>query len=158
MKNLFLIFFVVLCINGVAQQSSKMPPFKMILPNGEIYLANNIKKNKPVILIYFAPDCDHCKILMKDFFKRVTEFSQAEVVMITYKPLKEVAGFINEYGISQYTNIRVGTESPTHFIRHYYNLSNTPFTALFNKKGELSYSYQKETPVPDLINRLNKIK
>jgi len=156
-KTFLLVFCAFLYINSAAQQPTKMPPFKMVLPNGVMYSANNIKKNKPVILIYFAPDCDHCKILMKEFFERVTEFVKAEVVMITYKPLKEVVAFINEYSINQYTSITVGTESPAYFIRHYYNLSNTPFIALFNKKEELLYSYQKETPLADLINRLNKI-
>jgi peroxiredoxin len=138
--------------------TDQIPSFKMVLSNGSFFSKQNIKKNKPVVLIYFSPDCDHCKALMKDFFKRATDFSKAEVVMITYKPLKDVDQFIDEYKIRQYLNITVGTEVPTYFIRYFYNLSNTPFTALFNRKGKLVYSYRNETPVDDLISRLRNIK
>jgi hypothetical protein len=77
--------------------------------------------------------------------------------MITYKPLKEVVQFITEYGINNYRNITVGTEVPIYYIRYYFNLANTPFTALYNKKGMLAYSYFKQTSVDDLLHRLSRV-
>jgi len=32
-----------------------------------------------------------------------------------------------------------------------------PFTALYDKKGNLNYSYRKETSVDDLIKRLKSL-
>jgi thiol-disulfide isomerase/thioredoxin len=158
MKVLVFQLILLFSIRGVAQKpGDKIPPFKIVLADGQIYSVNNIKKDKPVVLIYFAPDCDHCKILMKDFFKRVADFAKAEVVMITYKPLKEVVQFITEYGINNYRNITVGTEVPIYYIRYYFNLANTPFTALYNKKGMLVYSYFKQTSVDDLLHRLSRV-
>ena len=159
MKALLFLVVFHFCMNGLAQKpGDKIPPFKIVLSNGSFFSAENLKKDRPVVLIYFAPDCDHCKTLMNAFFKRATDFTKAEVIMITYKPLKEVAAFIQEYGIMNFQNITVGTEIPTYFTRYYFNLSNTPFTALYNKRKEFVYSYRKETLVADLINRLNAIK
>ena len=159
MKALFLLIFFHLSVNGMAQKPvDKIPPFRMVLSNGSFFSAENLQKNKPLVLIYFAPDCDHCKMLMKDFFRRVTDFSKAQVVMITYRELKEVAQFINEYGLTNYPNITVGTEVPTYFMRYHYNLTNTPFTALFDKKGEMVCSYRQVTAVEGLVEHLKKIK
>lgn len=159
MKALLFLVIFHFCMNGMAQKpGDKIPPFKLVLSNGSFFSAEDVKKNRPVVLIYFAPDCGHCKTLMSAFFKRVTDFAKAEVIMITYKPLKEVAAFIREYRIMNFQNITVGTEIPTYFTRYYFNLSNTPFTALYNKRKEFVYSYRKETLVADLVNRLNGIK
>jgi len=42
-------------------------------------------------------------------------------------------------------------------LRNYYGLVTMPFTALYDKKGNLSYSYRKETLVDDLIKRLKNL-
>ncbi len=130
----------------------------MVLPNGNTFSVEDIKKNKPVVLIYFAPDCDHCKLLMKDFFTRVNDFSGAEVIMISYKPLKDLVRFVNTYNVGNYPNIKVGMELPVYFIRYYFNLTNTPFTALYNKKMQLVHYWQKETAVADMISRVQELK
>ena len=159
MKALFCAFIILLSVNCMAQQAiEKIPSFRMVLTDGSFFSTDDLKKDRPVILIYFAPDCDHCKALMKEFFKRVDDFRKADVMMITFKPLREVTPFINEYKINQYKNIRVGTEVPVYFIRYHYNLTNTPFTALFNPKGQLICSYRKETSVTDLVARLKSIR
>jgi thioredoxin-related protein len=130
----------------------------MVLPNGSNFTSASIKKGKPIILIYFSPDCDHCKVLMNEFFKRTSDFDKAEIVMVTFKPLKEVVQFISDYRVNQHPNIIVGSETPMFYIRYYYNLTSTPYTALFDKKGQLVYSYRKETSLSDLANRLKNIK
>jgi thiol-disulfide isomerase/thioredoxin len=160
MKALILLSFLSLSLflSAHAQAKDQMPSFKMTLYDGSHFSSESLKKNTPVVLIYFAPDCGHCQVLMKEFFKRVTDFNQSEVVMVTFKPLPEVAQFVKDNKISQYKNIFVGREDPVFFFRYFYDLVNTPFTALFDKKGKLVQSYKVETPLPELISKLKKIK
>jgi thiol-disulfide isomerase/thioredoxin len=159
MKTIVFASILLLSLHCSAQQiPDTMPHFKMVLPDGTNYTYQDLKKDKPTILIYFSPDCGHCQALMKEFFQKVDDFNKAQVVMITFKPLKEIIQFVKDYQINRYHNIKVGTETPMFFIRYYYNLTNTPFTVLFNKKGKVAYSYRQETSVTDLISRLNGIK
>jgi hypothetical protein len=51
----------------------------------------------------------------------------------------------------------VGTEGTGFYLRNYYGLMTMPFTALYDKKGKLNYSYRKETLVDDLLNRLKNL-
>jgi thiol-disulfide isomerase/thioredoxin len=142
-------------VNAQTEAQKKIPPFKILLSNGTYFTPDNLDKKKPVVLIYFAPDCDHCRILLSSFFKNVTAFKQAEVVMITFKPIEEVNRFVLDHAIGKYPNIKVGTEGNTFFIRYFYKLTNTPFVALFKNNGELDYAYRTITNVDDLIVRLN---
>ncbi|HWJ89697.1 MAG TPA: redoxin domain-containing protein, partial [Flavisolibacter sp.] len=159
MKALILFSFLFLSLfsNGQAAKD-KLPAFKMTLSDGGHFSSESLKKITPVMLIYFAPDCGHCQVLMKEFFKRVRDFDRTEVVMVSFKPLPEIAQFVKDYKIANYKNIFVGREEPVFFFRYFYDLVNTPFTALFDKKGKLIQSYKVETPLPELIAKLKKIK
>lgn len=154
-KRIFLLLAVLFSVNVSAQT---IPPFKMKLSNGTVFSAKNLFKNKPVIIIYFTPECEHCQILMNQFFKKINEFKNAQIVLVTFKPLNEVKEFEKNYKTAAYKNIKVGIEDPVFYFRYFFKLENTPFTALYDKSGNLVYSWQKETPVNDLLARLKKIK
>ena len=139
-------------------KSQALPSFQMQLTNGKNYSSKSISHIKPLILIYFAPDCEHCQVLMDEIFKKINSFKKAEFVMVTFKPLNEVADFENHYQTNKYQNIKAGTESPIFFFRTYYKVENTPFTALYDKDGKLIVSYKKETPVDDLLKHLKQLK
>jgi thioredoxin-related protein len=128
-----------------------------MLSNGTYFSGKSLPKGRPVLLIYFQPDCDHCQKLMDAMFKRIKEFRNTDIVMVTFKPVDELTGFEQRYQTFKFPNIKVGTEGTTYFLRYYYKLETTPFTALFDKKGKLVYSYRKETSVEDLIGRLRKL-
>ena len=138
--------------------SQPMPPFKMILSDNKVFNAVDLPKGKPVVLIYFDPDCDHCQKLMKGFFKKINSFKKAEIVMVTFKSIMELAAFEKKYNTHNYTNIKVGTEGNSFYLRNYYQLIKMPFTALYDKNKNLSYSCSQETGVDDLIKRLKTFK
>lgn len=146
-------FSAILFSSGIAVAQS-IPSFSMQLTNGKLFSAKDLSHQKPVIIIYFAPDCEHCQTLMNGFFKKIQDFKKAQIVMVTFKPVNEVIDFEKSYQTAKYPNIKVGIEIPVFFFRNYYNLENTPFTALFDKHGKLIISYKKETPLDDLIRHL----
>lgn len=142
---------------SAAQSADKLPSFAMSLSNGQYFKAADLPKGKPVLLIYFAPDCDHCHTLMNEFFRRAADFKPVEVVMVTFKPVSEVAAFEQSYQTFRYPNIRVGTEGSTYYLRLFYKLQNTPFTALYNRQGKLVCSYRKQTPLNDLLKQVKQL-
>ena len=142
---------------SLAVFSQSLPPFKMYRSDKTIFNAAELPKTKPVVLIYFDPDCDHCQKLMKELFLKIDAFKKAEIIMVTFKPVEEVAAFEKQHNTQKYPNIIVGTEGIGFYLRNYYGLMTMPFTALYDKKGNLNYSYRKETFVDDLINRLKNL-
>jgi thioredoxin-related protein len=122
-----------------------------------IFNAAELPKTRPVVLIYFDPDCDHCQKLMKELFQKIDAFKKAEIIMVTFKSVEEVAAFEKQHNTQKYPNIIAGTEGIGFYLRNYYGLMTIPFTALYDKKGNLNYSYRKETFVDDLINRLRNL-
>ena len=144
------------CFSQVA--TAQIPTFQMKLSNGTTFSSSQVSKQKPLLIIYFAPDCEHCQVLMNELFKKIADFKSAQILMVTFQPLTEVTWFEKKYQTAKYSNIKVGTEVPAFFFKNKYQLEHTPFTALFSKTGKLVVSYKEKTLVPDLIKRLKPLK
>ncbi len=164
MKKILLpAFLIMVCLTAsfsqtmVSQASSAIPTFRMQLTNGQYFSSADIPKSKPFVLIYFAPDCDHCLVLMDQLFKKIHQLDKTSVVMITFKPLSELSAFEKKYNTTKYPNIKVGTEGYSYVLRNYYKLEKTPFTAVYDKKGLLAFSYKNETPVDEMLARVKKL-
>lgn len=140
------------------KKSNAIPPFKMLQTNNRYFEAKDLDKAKPVVLIYFAPDCPHCQVLLDGVFKNMAAFKKTQLILVTFKPLDELQLFERQFNTAAYPNVKTGTEGTTFFLRYYYNLSNTPFTAVFNK-GNLVCAYRNiNTPVSQIISCVKQLK
>ena len=156
MRKLFLpVFLIITSFTLSAQQ--KVPAFRMSLSNGKLFHASSLPQGKPIIVIYFSPECDHCHILMKEWFKQAGNFRKASVAMITFLPLNSVALFEKEYNTKQHSNIITGTEGTTFLVRNYYKVLDLPFVALHDKNGNLVSTYSKDIPLNTLAAKLRKL-
>jgi len=151
----FFFCFAFILFFSSRMNSQTIPPFKMTLSNNKIFNAADLPKGKPIVLIYFDPDCDHCQKLMAELFKKINSFKKVEMVLITFKSVTEVAAFEKKYTTNKYANMKVGTEGTLFYLKNYYKLEKMPFTILYDSKGNYRFSYRDETPVDDLINKLN---
>ncbi len=159
LKSLSLLFCLMLSITLIAVgQPGKLPPFRMMRSNGNAFKAQDLPIGKPVIIIYFSPDCDHCNTFMEAFFKQPATFTKASVAMITYLPVGKLAEFDTKYELKKYPNIYSGTEGYSFFVRDYYKLSDIPFAALYDKTGNLIKSYSKSIPLAELSDKLRALK
>ncbi|NTS41803.1 redoxin domain-containing protein [Flavisolibacter sp. BT320] len=160
MKKFLTRCILVLALTSVVpgvQAQETLPNFNLQLSSGRYFTQADLAKDKPVVLIYFAPDCDHCRTLLDAFFQRANDFQSATVLLVTFKPLAEVTAFERAYSISKYPHVRVGTEGLAQSLRRFYKLQRTPFTALYNREGKLVASYRNETPLDVLLQQVKKL-
>lgn len=67
----FLVFFLNCTVTVFSQkEKTAIPPFKIRLTNGEGFTYQQVDKNKPLVLIYFSPSCDHCKAFTEALLKQ----------------------------------------------------------------------------------------
>jgi len=151
----FLVSVVMLLVSSITySQINKVPPFQMMQANGKVFLAGNLPVGKPIVIIYFSPDCKECHDLTTELLKRINEFSTASIAMITNMPLDQVKQFVSEFQLEKYPNIYVGTEGDSFFVGRYYRVGKLPFMVLHNKNGDLVKVYNQEMNIEDLILRL----
>lgn len=159
MKNsypfILLIILVFITSSRSFPQSGKVPPFQMMLHNGKIFRARNLPFGKPIIIVYFSPECEECHQFTEGLLKNINDFRNASIAMITYMSPDKVKQYVSDFKLEQYPNIYAGTEGNTLFVLNYYRISKFPFVALYNKDGGLIKKYNStEVDLTDLIRRV----
>ena len=65
-------FFVL--FSEINAQTNKVPSFRMIKSNGKVFRAEYLPFEKPIIIIYFSPDCDDCQQLTSELLFAINDF------------------------------------------------------------------------------------
>src|ERR1700730_10973165 len=163
MKKLFFLFVLVIsagCSNAQAPFTppTTIPPYHILTTDSVYVTPANLKKNKPVMIIYFAPDCSHCKNFMFEMKPHMEDFKNVQVVMITFVlQLKATQTFYRDFDLKKFPNFTVGTEGYTYVVQRFYEVKTTPYIALYDKKGKLVKAYDKVPKVDDLVDEVKKL-
>jgi thioredoxin-related protein len=129
-----------------------VPPFKLVEVDSVHYLTkDNLKKNRPVLMMFFSPDCEHCKHQTRDILESIAKFKDIEIVMATFQPFDEMKNFYVVYRISDYPNIYMGRDEH-YLLPTYYRMQSLPFLALYDKKGQLITHFEGNQKAETLLN------
>ena len=82
-----ILFCFVTMLFSLRVNSQAVPSFKITLSNNKVFNAADLPKGKPVVLIYFDPDCDHCQKLMTELFKKINNFKINEFLLSNFKKI-----------------------------------------------------------------------
>lgn len=133
------------------QKNPTIPPFSIQTPDSSWFSKANLQAKKPTLILYFSPDCGHCQLETEDVLSKMKELNNLQIVMVTSRPFADMANFAEHYKISRFPSIKIGTD-PSKMVTQFYEVKFTPFSALYDKKGQLVKVYDKGIDFPELIN------
>jgi len=155
-----LLLLAVICAvpaQTVTSQNKKgIPPFSIIQGNGVAFKSTDLKKNLPLMIVYFDPDCDHCVQFTLELVKQLPAFGNVQIVFVTYVPVEGVKSFVDQTGLGKYPGIKVGTEGTNFIVRYHYDVMQFPYLALHDKTGNLFATYESEVPTPLQLSAMFK--
>jgi thioredoxin-related protein len=138
------------------KQSPVLPAFHILKVDSASYYTNNdVKKHHETLLMYFSPECDHCKHQTKDMIEAMDKLKNIEIVMATYFPFSEMKEFYNHFQIGNYSNIKLGRDEK-YSIPSSYTIHSLPFLALYDKKGNLITTFEGNQKIDTLLNAFKK--
>lgn len=126
-----------------------VPPFT-ILQADSTNLSKEHLKHQPTIIMYFSPDCDHCRHQWTDMEKRMKDLKKYQIVMITYQPFEEMVAFYKKEKIASYSNIKMGRDTKF-FLPPFYKIQSLPFQALYDKNGELVTTFEGNVKIDKML-------
>ena len=159
MKILFSLFVCIqLAVTTFAQQTEPLykrfpalPPLKLLLTDSTTqFTEKELKKDLPVFVILFSPDCDHCKKGTEELIANIDQFQNIQIVMTTIQPFDKMREFYNNYQLERYKNITVGRDQ-FFLLPTFYRIKNMPFLAFYNKKGDLIDIAEGALPVNKVL-------
>ncbi len=161
---LFLLFFVVSLHAQDSNKNKWIPPFRILKTDSVYITPAYLKKNKPVMIIYFAPDCTHClhftydlkDAMDKEIKQHGKTLRNTQIVMVTFAMLQSIQVFYKDLGLAKYPNIIVGTEGYTYLVQRFYQVKTTPYIAVYNRGGQLIQAFEKVPKISELLAALKK--
>lgn len=90
------------------------------------YSKADLPKKKPVMLMIFNPDCDHCKHETEELVKNIDKFKNVHIVMASFISLTEINKFREKYNLGIFKNI-VLAQDTHYFLLSFFMLHNMPF-------------------------------
>ena len=133
-----------------------IPPFHLLKLDSTTYLTKeDVKKNHKTLIMYFSPDCDHCKHQTESILSDFSKFKDIEIIMATYQPFEELKEFNTHYRMFEHPNVRMGRDEKF-FLPPFYKIRNLPYLALYDKKGNLITTFEGSQKVDTILNAFAK--
>jgi thiol-disulfide isomerase/thioredoxin len=163
-KYLVLLLTITSLLQGLAAQTDSAdiarPPYKrfpqnlplqLLLPDSTTkFTREDFARKKPVLLMLFSPDCEHCKHETESIIREMERFKKIQIVMATTAPLDRMREYIASYGLDKYNNIVVGKDV-NYLLPVYFDLKNYPFLAFYNGKKELIDVVEGALPIEKVL-------
>lgn len=131
----------------------KLPFFKMMQTDSSLFYKSDLKKKKPVVIVYFSPECEHCKHFTELLKQRISAFKKIQIVMVSPLPLSSIKEFYNSEQLKNYPAIKMGRDE-LYFFGNYFQAKYLPFMAAYNKKGQLIRGWEGGTTIDELLKAL----
>lgn len=128
-----------------------VPPFRLLKSDSTtVFTKSDLKKNRPVLVMLFSPDCEHCRQETEAIIHRIDEFKKIQIVMATTLPFAMMKDFVSRYRLDLFDNITVGRDIG-YFLLTFYGIRNFPFHACYDKKGRLTQAFEGSLTVEKLL-------
>lgn len=165
MKTLFLVVICTLfCRESFAQTASvtepayiripTIPPYNLIsVVDSARFTKSDLQKKKPVIIMIFSPDCDHCVHATENLLANINFYKKAQIIMVSSLSYKSVQKFYNDLKLINYPNIKVGYDE-NRFLSSFYEVRNFPSIYLYNKKGKYKADFSDNPKFEEIAKSL----
>ena len=127
-----------------------LPPINLLQADSTSITKETLRKNQPVIIMYFSPECHHCQRQVEDILRHIDDFKKIQLVFATYRSMEEMTTFYERYGLKKYPNILLGRDTK-YFIQPFYKVRNLPYLAVYDKKGVLVTTFEGNVTVDKLL-------
>lgn len=164
MKLLYL-GLILLCSYTLAAQETAdtIPPYKkvntipqidILKPDSTWFTNKQLTAERPLVIVYFSPDCGHCQQSAQDFARDMDKLKNVELLWVSYHTPEQIGEFAKTYKLDKFKNVVMGRD-PNYRIPTFYRIEFTPFMAVYDKKGRFLEAYPRGTD-PDTISQLLK--
>jgi thioredoxin-related protein len=162
-KIVFALLTICLVFNAFAQTDSSQNYFKSPtisafnltkIPDSSSFTNNMLQKNTATVLVFFAPDCDHCQEETKKLTAKMGLFKNVQVLMVTWMEFSMVKKFYADYKLADYANITI-TRDPQYKFLQYYGVHSIPDIFVYDKNGHYMNHFKKTIPIEEIAALVN---
>ncbi|GAB2581693.1 peroxiredoxin family protein [Spirosoma areae] len=109
--------------------------------------------NRPAVLIYFDPDCDHCQREAAELQKKAASLASAQVLMLSSAPAPALKTFAKTHKINNLPNVQVAhIDKQTAYET--FGFTSVPDVLIYHADGSLAKHFRGETSIEVVARHL----
>ena len=150
----FLVFQVIQGFSEKKEAEAKIqsiPQAAFVSLTGENVSLRDFDPKKPLIIVYFHPECDYCKYEAQGIVQNSAAFNNCQLVMITADDsLKRIEQFCNEYNLWEIDNFEVLLDKEKRF-KKIFGKAVIPSLYIYDENQKLAKRFLGETKSEAII-------
>jgi len=131
-----------------------LPAFNiMLLDSSTIVNTYNIPEGKPTLIMFFDPECKHCRMVTKTLLDKMDSLNDIRFYMITsVHDFNKIRTFYDEFHLADYKNIEVIGRDYEFFFVTYYGIKYVPDLVLYDGHKKLVKYFEGHVTVGELYS------
>ena len=131
-----------------------LPAFKIYTAPDSVAFSNkNLHQHKPLVLVFFSPDCDHCQKETMELLAYKNELKSVQILMASPASYGEVKRFYEEYHLASMPNVKMG-QDVNFVLGSKFKLTTFPSIFIYDANGKLTKKFVGNIGVPDILAAL----
>jgi thiol-disulfide isomerase/thioredoxin len=116
-----------------------MPDFTFIDMDDKPYTQHDLPKERPTVMLFFNPDCDHCQSEADSLTKRAKDFQHVNILWIAVSDKAEMHRFDSTYHLT--FNAMTMLRDTGKKAGKWFAVKDVPSIILFDKNSEIINKY-----------------
>lgn len=133
------------------QKYPNLPAFKILeMDSTTVFNTYDIPTGKPVVLMFFGPDCDHCKHLTEELLKGWDSLKNIQFYLMSFGKPSAVKGFYDKFHLEKHSNVKVVGQDVDFFFPSYFGARFVPYLAVYDKNKKFVKKFEGAATVKEL--------
>lgn len=141
-----------------AQVDAPLPEFQFKKADETLLTKESLTPFKPVVVVYFDPDCDHCQkqaTWISERQKRDQAFSNINLVFVSWSTSENNTKFRQTYFPDMGDNLHFGIDHD-YQIDTWFGYSEVPSVFVYGRDWKLNKKFTKEVSADEILEEANK--
>lgn len=124
--------------------------FSILTHKEQLFMSDQIPKQKPFVLMLFNPQCDHCGVAAKGIKEQMADLQDCTFVLMTGNNLLEyIPKFVSQYGIDNIPNMHIGIDN-SGADKQLFEYKGIPQVMIYNQEHKLQKTFYVNIPVDSI--------
>lgn len=132
----------------------RLPEFVFPTLQGDGQCTPDVLHKGPVVVVYYGPDCGHCRQLGKELATTHAEINAINWVFVSRAPVEEAKAYVRETGLAAHPSIHFCRDEHARFYG-FFGEMYIPSAYVFDSDRRFLQSLHQNTTVTDILSVLH---
>lgn len=138
----------------VAEQIKTIPAFSYKTIKGKVFSNKDLIENTPTIFLYFNSECEHCQSEAEQIRDNIGNFSNTQLVFISFEEPKKIMAFATKYKLDHYDTVTFLCDKQVSFSATF-DVKSLPTIVIYDKNKKLVEKIKGQIKVETILKKLN---